>query len=231
MATTVKGPNFQIESDKAIVGLGHSERKHVGEFLARTIDELGIFRKIEIVTLNKSAGMIGRKALRRELESSFVIGHSAFITRVQRALQVVAINPPEPVSLINLAKRTKAVIDDPIRKEHGAHKTGIADMIGAGFELARSPLSSARTPIMISRGYSTIEQLVARANDFPAGRAVVHSALDSFGFADLADMDYASNNGVTTVVLPNHYHNEALFAPNRLVSLLTPAIFPHITEV
>jgi len=158
------------------------------------------------------------------------LGHSAFITRVPRALQVVAVNSPEQVSLLNLAKRAKAVLKDPVAKEPGAHKTGVRGLVGAGVELARSPVCSARTPLIISRGYSTAQQLASRVGDFPAGRAIVHSALDSFGFADLADMDYAGANGVTTVVLPDHYHNEVLFAPNRFVELLTPAIFPPVTN-
>lgn len=64
------------------------------------------------------------------------------------------------------------------------------------------------------------------AEDFPAGRAIVHSEYDGFGFYDLADMERAASSGVTTLVLPNHYHNEVLFAPNRTIDLMTPAIFP-----
>ena len=222
------GPRFQIESDKAFYLPGHSERKKTGEFMARTLVERGIFEDVEIVTLNRIASMIHRDALRREMLTRTVITHSAGIMRVPAALQVVAINPPEQVSFVDLLKRANEITKDKFEKEVGSHKTGYGDLAAAGLQLLGSPIASIVTPYRISQGYSTVDRLADGAEDFRGGRAIVHSQLDGFGFYDLADLDFAAVNGVTTLALPNHYHNEALFAAKRTIDLMTPAIFPEV---
>ena len=225
MSIKSHGPHFQIESRKAFVIGGHSERSTTGEFLARTLLARGIFEEIEVVTLNRTASLIHRGALRREMLNRTVITHSAAIIRVPAALQIVAINPPEQVSFVDLLKRANEIIKDKFPIEEGAHKTGYGDLAAAGVQLLGSPVTSLVTPIRIAKGYSSVDRLVAGADDFPAGRAIVHSEFDGFGFYNLADMGRASSSGVTTLVLPNHYHGEVLFAPNRTIDLMTPAIF------
>lgn len=146
--------------------------------------------------------------------------------RVPAALQIIAINPPEQVSFVDLLKRANEITKDKFEKEVGSHKTGNGDLAAAGLQLLSSPIASLVTPHRISQGYSTVDRLSDGAEDFRAGRAIVHSQLDGFGFYDLADLDLAASNGVTTLVLPDHYHNEVIFAPNRTIDLMTPAIFP-----
>ncbi len=233
MSSETLGPKFRLEASKAFVVLGHSERKRVGEFLAQSLDERRFFQNIweevedvEVITLNRSAAMINRAALAKEMRRRAVIAHSAGIMRIRGALQVIAFNPPEQVPFIELLKRANDIMADHIEKESGAHKGGILDMIGAGVELARSPLTTLVTPLRISRGYSTVDDLVGRYDDFPAGRAIVHSGRDSFRFQESADMQKAADDGISTVVIAEHYHMEALLAPNRTIDAITPFIFP-----
>lgn len=226
MNTPERQSSFQIESDRAVIVLGHSERKEVGQLWGEALDARGIFEDIDVITLNRAAAVIGRASLKEHLKIASVFTHSAGITRVDQALQVVAINPPEPVSFFELMKRAVSVGNDPVTKEPGGHKTGPVDLAMAGVELARSPTSTLVTPLMIARGYSTVEQLCAREQDFPAGRAIVHAELDGFGFADNANLEIARHSGVTTMLLPNEYHNGILFAPHGIMDLMTPAILP-----
>lgn len=226
MISGTSGPAFQVESDKAFLVLGHSERLEVGNFLAKTLDERHIFAELDVISLNRAAAYVGRASLREAMKHRTVITHSAAIMRVPRALQIIAINPPEEVSLGQLLKRANEVVKDALVPEEGAHKTGLGDLAKAGLELARSPVVTVTTALGISRGYSSTERLAEGAEDFPAGWAMVHSEHDTFGFSNLCDLDRAAQAGVTTVVLPGHYHNEVLFAPNRTLDLLTPAIFP-----
>lgn len=222
----VAGPGFTIESDRVFIGLGNSERKETGEGLAQAYQELGIFTHIDIVTLNEMAGLATRKALREEAKKRLLTPHSEGVTRVPAALQIVAFNPPEPTTLRDLAARAKAVTQEKIPKESTAWQSGPKDMFLAGKELASSPFTSARTPLMIARGFSTVEYLADRAESFPAGRAIVHSDMDVFGFQNAACLNYAAEKGITTVMLPNHWHMSALLEPRRTVGLLTPTIFP-----
>lgn len=156
---TIDGPLFQVESDKAMIILGNSERDEVGDFLARTLDERGIFEDIDVYTLNHSAALLGRAAIQKAMETRTVITHSAGIMRVPKALQIVAINPPEPVPLGQLVKRAMDVANDPIVPEVGAHQTGFMDMLKAGLEMARSPIVTAKTSLQIAGGYSSTERL------------------------------------------------------------------------
>lgn len=217
---------FQVESDRAFIVLGHSERRRVGEFFATKLDERGLFGEIDVITLNQAAAKLGRKALHGEMKLRTVITHSAGITRIPAALQIIAINPPEQVSLTELIKRAMEIMNDPIVPEEGSHNTGFGDMIGAGFELVRSPASTIHTMSLIAKGYSAVRKLSGSANQFPGGRAIVHSELDGFGFSDLADKNLANMHGVTTITLPDHHHNEVLFAPGRTIDLMSPVIFP-----
>ena len=224
MSKVVRGPEFQIESDKAMIVLGHSERKEYGEFIASALDERRVFEDIDVYTLNHCAAYLGRKSVREAMKSRTVITHSAGIMRVPQALQIIAINPPEPVSFGQLLRRATEVAKNPVVAEEGAPKTGIGDLAKAGFELVRSPIASATTCLRIARGYSATAHLATGHNAFRAGRAMVHSELDSFGFAELADMERAAMAGVTTVLLADHYHNEVFFAPRSTLDLLTPEI-------
>jgi hypothetical protein len=226
MSIEHQGPKFTLESSRAVIVLGHSERLEVGQLLAETLDSRRFFEELDLVTLNRSAAILGRHALKEHMKRSTVITHSSGVMRIPCALQIVAINPPEPVSFIELVKRVQIVAKDNIEAEPGAHARGLLDLFKAGIELARSPITSMVTPIRISRGYSTVKDLSGRGSDFRAGRAIVHSDSDNFGFARLADMYTASENGITAVKLLNHHHNELLFAPGRTIDALTPAIFP-----
>lgn len=220
-------PKFQVASDKAILVLGHSERYKTGEYFASVLDKLNLFDEIDIFSLNKCAAALGRSSVQKAMENRTVITHSAGLMRVKKALQVIALNPPEPVPLIPLIKR--GLIDIPrdhFESEEGAHSRTHLDIFMAGVELARSPITTLQTVHRISRGYSSTDRLVNGSEDFRAGRAMVHSELDAFGFAQLANMERAAQSGVTTVMLPNHHHNEALFAAEDTIKQLTPVIFP-----
>ncbi len=221
------GPKFEFASDRAIIALGHSERKMVGEKWASEIDNLDIFEDIDVVTINRLDRLRDSSLLKSVMKKSTVFGHSAASTRIDEALQFVAINPPEPASTLDLLKAASKIANDPIEPEVGSHKTGLLDLLGAGLELADSPTSSISTIRRISGGYSAVEDLIAKGEkSFPEGRAIVHSELDGFGFSELANMHRAAGNGITAVEIPNHYHNEVLFAPKKTIGLLTPSIFP-----
>lgn len=237
MNTVHHGPQFEIESDKAMIVLGFSERTRVGQLFAETLDGLGLFDEIDIVPLNKSVALYGRHALRKAMEERTVITHSAGILRVPRALQVIALNPPEQMPLPELIKRARVDVPaEPIIAEPGAHETGLGDMAGAGFELVRSPIVTARTALDIAHKFSTVERLTdtGATKDFPAGRAIIHSEYDAFRFTDLAGFGYwaplgairAAKAGVSSVTIEGAYHNEVLFAPGRIIESLTPVIFP-----
>ncbi|MDQ3094146.1 MAG: hypothetical protein M3Q70_03150 [bacterium] len=225
------GPKFNIESDTALIVLGTSERKETGELFARTLDARKIFEKVDVVTLNRAAAVLGRKALQEQMKRSTVITHSAGITRVREALQVIAINAPEHVSFFQLLKRASEVTKDPVTKEPGSHQTGLGDMAQAGLELLRSPISTVVTPTRIARGYSTSQRLMHGKLDFPAGRALVHTFPDTFGFIDAVNesvtTDYSlPNSGVSYLAVPDQYHNDILFSPGRSIDAMTPFIFP-----
>lgn len=225
------GPQFTIESKTAVIILGHSERREVGQLWLEALDRRKIFEDVDLITLNRAAAMMGRASLRQHLKRSTVFTHSASITRVEAAQQVIAINPPEPVDgLIELVRRAMEIGKDPIVAEEGAHKTGALDLIKAAIELLRSPASTIATMHKIGRGaYSTVRELSERASDFPAGRAIVHSENDGFGFRDSADVLAAANAGITTGIVHVYggaFHNSILFSPDRMMSQLAPKILP-----
>ncbi len=222
------GPEFTIESSEAVIVLGHSEREQVGLAWATALDETGLFSGVEIVTTNRLDSRLGRTALRGLFEGGVAFTHSAGEMRVPNALQLVAHNPPEQTSWKDLLKRAADIGKDRIEKEADAHKTGKSDLAKAGLQLAGSPITSFRTIAQIHSGHSSVESLVNRRQngEFLAGVAIVHSELDGFGFQLAADMVRASEEGITTLILPGHKHNEVLFAPRRTIDLMTPAIFP-----
>lgn len=53
------GPSFEVASDYAVIVLGNSERKRVGQLWGEALDSRGIFKDIEIVTTNEAAGFVG----------------------------------------------------------------------------------------------------------------------------------------------------------------------------
>ncbi len=228
MSTTLLGPRFTVESDRAVITLGNSERREIGELWASTLDARRIFRTIDIVTLNEADGKFGRVAVRKLMEDATVLSHSAGVSRVAKALQIIAFNPPEPVNgRIELIRRAMAVGEDEITPEPGAVKTGCVDLAKASFELARSPISSARTLQMIGHnGYSAVGDLAARFADFPAGRAIVHGDQDTFGFYVAADIRAAVDNDITVAVIEDAHHNEILFRPGYIMDQITPGILP-----
>lgn len=225
----VDGPKFERASDRVFVGLGHSERKGLADGFLQALHELRIFTHIDAIPLNKMAGFMTRRANREEAKQRLLIGHSASVTRVPAALQVVAFNAPEPTSLFQLGRSAWALTGESkaIPHEQSAWKVGGAkDLTLAGLELMRSPFTSVRTPLQIALGYSAVDHLVKGAERFPAGRVLVHSTNDSFGFQDRADMQRAAENNVTTVMIPDHWHMSMLLEPKRTIELLTPVIFP-----
>ena len=223
---SVFGPQFNIETNRVFIALGNSERRRIGEGLAQALHELRIFTHIDTVPLNKMAGFVTRGAFRDEAKRRFVIGHSAALTRLPHALQVAAINPPEPTSVHDLIVRANKLTKEKVAKEPTAWESGPKDLALAAFELGRSPFTSARTPHMIAGGFSSVDYLINGEERFPAGRALVHSANDVFGFQKMGDLRCAGDNGVTAFMLPDHSHMSLLLEPKRTVGLLTPAIFP-----
>lgn len=223
-----RGPDFKVESGKAVIVLGNSERHEVGELWGKTLDERRIFDYVDVVTLNEAAARFGRASLRQRLKESVVFTHSAGITRLAEARQVIAINPPEPVAgVIELMRRAAEVGKDKIDPEYGAIKTGAVDLTKAGLELARSPFSTVKTLWLIGRaGYSAVSALIERAEDFPAGRAIVHCDEDGFGFFANADLLAAVDNDIPTLVIEGAHHNEVLFRPSYILDEMTPTILP-----
>lgn len=149
---------------------------------------------------------------------------------VDSGLQIIAFNPPEPVPTGTLIKRGLVDIgqEDIRDKQPGSHKTGLLDMVQAGLQLVTSPVSSARTIGGIGSGYSSTRKLAWATEQFPAGRAIVHSELDAFQFPKGANLEAAALYGVSTAVIPNHWHNEILFAPNRTLTAVMPHILPEV---
>ncbi len=228
MGIEVAGPKFQIEADYAFILPGVSERREVCEYAASTLDQLRIFRDIQIVPFSERERYI-KASLLNALKISLAVTHSAGIIALRQALQVVAINPPEHVTMPQLVKR--AMFDVPneqIVAEEGAHERNFADRAKALLEMVRSLRITARETLAIANGYSAVEHLAAGAENFPAGRAIVHSEFDMYGFADLADMKRAADADITTVMLPEFYHNDFLFRPQAMTELLTPVIFPEV---
>jgi hypothetical protein len=232
-ATIFGGPKFQVESDRLVIGLGNSERRKVGALLARTFDETGLFpREIVVQTINEIEKSRGSKKQRDLFKDSTLAMHSAASMYVDEGLQIIAFNAPEPLPALTLIKR--GVVDagkEKIDKEPGSHKTGLGDMALALLQMGISPITTTRTMRRIWNGYSATADLAAAGERFPAGRALVHSELDAFQFVGLADMETAARSGVSTAVIPNHWHNEILFAPNRTLLAVMPHILPHIELV
>lgn len=222
------GPDFQITTDSAVIALGHSERKEVGQYWGEVLGELGVFNRVEIVTTNMLDSKLGRKAIESLFEPSTAFSHSAGVIRVPNAAQLVAHNPVEPLPIVEALIRADMVTRDKIEKEVGAHKTGLSDLAKAGLELIGSPVTTVDTILRLDRGYSATRDLIQRQDrgEFQEGIAMIHSLEDVFGFPDVSKINEASSSGITSVLIPEHKHAEVLFAPRRTVELLTPVIFP-----
>lgn len=232
MSTNTKfdGPKFEIESDRLVIGLGHSERKRVGALLASAFEQTGLFpRDIVLQTINEMDRLRGTKKQKDLLSDSTIVTHSGGSMYIEEGLQIIAFNAPEKVAAGPLIKRGLVDIDkEEIVKESGAHKTGLIDKALAGLQMFSSPITTYRTMSGIWNGYSASRKLAEAAVQFPAGRALIHSALDAFQFPGLADMELAARSGVSTAVIPNHWHNEILFAPHRTLTAVMPHILPQL---
>lgn len=232
MSVQVFGPKFELQTDSVVLIQGNTERRQVGEPLLRTLDRTGLFpRNIEAFTINEAGGRFSpnSRRLRSLFDISLVIGRSAASIYVPNALQILAFNSPEPIpTRLEVLKRGAKVGGDEIEKEPDTYKTGPWDLTKALAQVAVSPITSYRTINAIASGYSTSRRLIEGAEDFPAGRAMVHGMEDGFGFAASA-YDHVSElteAGVTTVWIPEVSHNEILLAPGRVLENLRGNIFP-----
>lgn len=215
---------FEIASPNAVIGLGHSERAEVGEFLARTLKNYGIFNTTRVVTTNDLYRLHLKTEIEEMMSESTVISHSAFPVHMRRQIkgpvkQLLAFNPPEPLSTWNSLRRAASVARDNVTKAPGHHTMGvfgILDTMKAGVELMGDIPTSFRTMREISDGFSTVEYLADHANQFTHGRAIVHVENDGFGFQNTCDYQRAQENGISTALIANGHHNSLLFDPKWL---------------
>ena len=229
------GPHMAIETDRAAIALGNSERSEVGEALANALIEVG-FENVETFTLNQLA--IGGSAVRDYFRGSFAISHSHGIARMPNALQVLAFNPSRELPYLESILRAQMVGEDPVDKEPEAHETGIVDLLKAGLELARSPRTTLATMRDLNNGFNGTMSVISRRSEgeFPAGSAMVHSFGDKFGFPNWGDMMLSARVGITTGLLygddtdnpgEGAYHNGLLFAPRTHLDAIRPIVeFP-----
>jgi hypothetical protein len=222
---------IEIVSEHAVLGLGHSERSEVGEFLARTLKNFGVFKTVDIVTTNDLAKLSLTQEISEMMAVSSVVTHSVFPVHMDRIegpiLQIIAFNPPEPTPTMQLAKGAKEVAADRMYKEPGHHTTGALDMAKAGIELLRRPLTSIETVRRIANSFSTLDYLIDHKDQFMHGRAVVHSSGDNFGFQEGFDFQRAEDDGIIAMLLgDSHRHNQLLFAPKQTLDLLPLARKP-----
>lgn len=226
IAYKIGGPEFKIESDTATIQLGHAARRKVGEPFAEALDELGIFRDIQIFTTNQLASKLGRVARDEVIGKSIAFPHSIAFSRLPNALQVVAFNPGEPVPASESFIRAQLITQDEIPKEPRTVVPTAVDLALAGLELAKNLRTSFNTMMMLNKGYSSTDDMINRvaSGDFPAGSVVVHSLADAFGFPSIENMERLSANGVAAFLVDDSFHNDYLFRPNQLVASL-PEIF------
>lgn len=234
---TTYGPQFQPESNEAILVLGNSERFSTGQFLADTLVKRKIFEDVFVLTVNDTDTSAGQRTLASGLQTRVGLGHSvgsAYILDTLRdrgttGLQMIATNPVEPISRLKQVKRV--VYDfgkEKFDKEPGAEYTGKKAQIDALKELARGFPTTMKTMSKIARGFSTTERMIDATQNgiFPAGQAMIHSELDRFKFAAMADLGRVARYGITGVMLHEHEHNEILYAPASTIVLSTPHVFP-----
>lgn len=229
--TVFGGPRFNVESDRALIGLGNSERREVGELAKATLEGSGLFPGgVEMLTINQLDRLSGSEKLKGLLEDSTIFTHSAAEVYIDSGLQIIAFNSAEPTPVKDLMQRAKAVGKELqiIDAEDGAYKTGHMDTAKAAIQLACSPITSSRTISRISRGHSSSRKLAYAAEAFPAGRAIVHSENDTFRFQDSADLASANQSGVSTAVVPDSYHLSFLREPGRLFTAVMPHILPQV---
>lgn len=234
---TTYGPQFQPQSNEAILLLGNSERFSTGQFLANTLVERKIFEDVFIFTVNDADTPAGQRALASGLETRVAVSHSiggAYILDTlrdtgTRGLQLIATNPVEPLSRFQQAKRVAVDFKkEKFDKEPGAEYTGKKGQKEAIKEMARGFPTTLKTMSKIAGGFSTTQRMIEAARDglFPAGQAIIHSELDRFGFATMADLGRVAQHGITAVLLHGHEHNEILYASASTIALSTPHVFP-----
>lgn len=215
---------FTIASDDAIVALGNSERRKTGELAVRTLQNFGYFKNVILTTINElDEKSLRTQEIRAKAKDMAVITHSAALQRFDEALQIIALNPPEQTSYMQLLFGAMRMAKDPIDDEPGAHKRNLGDAIGATREFLGSPISSYRTVHGIARGFSAVEHLIERADDFPKGRAIIHAHADAFGFQKATDVERAQSHGIVTELIAG-FHTEFLFAPLRVMREIEPII-------
>lgn len=229
---TFGGPQFQVESDRLVIGLGNSERRRVGELARSVFEKTGLFtRDIVVLTINELEAGRGSKKLNDLFADSTIAAHSAAEMFIDGGLQIMAFNPAEQTSAGKLIKRGLINIGQEakrLEKEPGAHKIGPADSMQAFGQMVMSPITTFRTIHGIAAGHSSSRRLAGAAWQFPAGRAIIHSELDPFQFPAGADLELAARSGVSTAVIPGHGHNELLFAPHRTLTAIMPHILPQM---
>ncbi len=217
--------NFEIASERAVLGLGHSERTEVGLFMARTMMNFGLFKTVDVVTINDLVNPRFTDEISGMMAECCVVTHSAFPVHMDRIegpiLQILAFNPPESTPIKRLAQGASVVAKDVFLKEAGHHQTGLSDLAKAGVELMRRPMTSIETVRRIANGFSTLEYLMEHKDQFTQGRAVVHSSGDNFGFQKGFDFLRAEDDGILTMFIEgNHRHNQVLFSPKHTLRLL-----------
>lgn len=209
------GNPVSIESDRAAIALGHSERHEVGLLLAKDLESRG-YSDVEIFTTNDLDSKRKRSLAENYFADADAYAHSRGAKDMPNAVQAILFNPMEPNTMLESLIRASMVGSDPVEKEPGAHKTGLGDLALAGVELLRRPQTSIATLLSAPR-YSTTEEYVSRqdTHDFPAGITIVHSMNDAFGFPCWDNMIRLVHEGMTSIILDGDksFHNSILFAP------------------
>ena len=218
IAHKIGGPEFVPQTDTAAVVLGHSESRLVGYAMATALDELKIYKEIEIVTTNQLDAPKRNKALVDFIGSSAAYGHSMAINRMPNAQQAVLVNPAEPLSYVEALIRAQLVTKDVIEAEPDTRGHGLAGIAAAAIELAKSPKTGIQTMQRLAEGYSSTNDIIDRVEDgqFPLGVVVAHSMQDVFGFPSIDNLERLAENGITAYFLEDSVHNDFLYRP-RLV--------------
>lgn len=83
----------------AVIGLGHSERREVGQLWSRTLRNYGFAREVAVVTINDLLRPEICDEVTDMLSAGTLYSHSAFpvhLDRIDGQLgQIVAFNPPK----------------------------------------------------------------------------------------------------------------------------------------
>ncbi len=204
----------------AIIVPGFSEFERCAEPLAEALTSgpYALAGSAEIVCL--SDALDNPERYEKAFKGNLVVTHSAGLLAVNRALEVIALNPPEPTTLRKTIKGANAVNSS---KNEGIEE-GI--VVGGIFEVAkelgRHPVISAKIPLAI-RTFSSAQHLVDRAASFVNGRSLFYTDQDQFGFTRPEVVDYANQNGIFARILQGE-HNHAMFQPKDMLRQVTLAI-------